>query len=85
MFIRIHITENAYWDGSSERLRKIYFFNLPSDCEITIYTLSGDIVKRIEHDQKSNGSNIRWFQNYASDGKQQMIRRRTRLGSAFGL
>jgi hypothetical protein len=27
---------NAYWDGSSERLRKIYFFNLPARCEITI-------------------------------------------------
>ncbi len=63
---------NAYWDGNSERLRKIYFYNLPSECEITIYTLAGDIVKRIEHHQYSNGSNVRWFQNYASGGKQQM-------------
>ena len=63
---------NAVWDGSSERLRKIYFFNLPAECEITIYTLSGDVVKRIEHDQQSNGSDIRWFENYASDGKQKM-------------
>lgn len=61
---------SAIWDGSSERLRKIYFFNLPGECEITIYTLAGDIVKRIEHDQLSNGSDIQWFQNYASDGKQ---------------
>ena len=63
---------NAIWDGNSERLRKIYFYNLPSECEITIYTLSGDIVKRIEHHKNSNGSDTRWFQNYASDGKQQM-------------
>jgi len=62
----------AYWDGSSERLRKLYFFNLPSDCEITIYTLAGDVVRRIEHNSESNGSDIRWFENYASDGKQQM-------------
>ena len=62
----------AYWDGSSERLRKLYFFNLPSDCEITIYTLAGDVVRRIEHNGESNGSDIRWFQNYASDDKQQM-------------
>lgn len=61
---------NAYWDGSSERLRKIYFYNLPGTCEITIYTLSGDVVKRINHDKNSNGSNLRWFQNYSSDGKQ---------------
>ena len=63
---------NAYWDGNSERLRKIYFYNLPSECEITIYTLAGDVVKTIEHHQDSNGSNVRWFQQYASDGKQQM-------------
>ncbi len=63
---------NAIWDGSTERLRKIYFYNLPSDCEITIYTLSGDIVKNIEHHQNSNGSSLKWFQTYASDGKQVM-------------
>ncbi len=63
---------NAVWDGNSERLRKIYFFNLPAECEITIYTLAGDVVKRITHNQSSNGSNLRWFQNYASDGKQVM-------------
>ena len=60
----------AYWDGSSERLRKIYFFNLPVVCEITIYTLAGDIVKKIQHTVESNGSNIRWFETFASDDKQ---------------
>ncbi len=63
---------NAVWDGTSERLRKIYFFNLPANCEITIYTLSGDVIKRMQHNQQSNGSDLRWFQNYASDGKQKM-------------
>ena len=62
---------NAVWDGSSERLRKIYFYNLPEECEIIIYTLAGDIVKTITHNASSNGSDTRWFQNYASDGKQQ--------------
>ncbi|MDP1993959.1 MAG: hypothetical protein Q8K40_01800, partial [Ignavibacteria bacterium] len=62
---------SALWDGSSERLRKIYFYNLPAECEITIYTLAGDVVKRIEHDQTSNGSELRWFEQYATDGKQQ--------------
>ena len=61
---------NSIWDGSSERLRKIYFFNLPSDCEITIYTLSGDIVKQIYHTSASNSSEVRWFETYAPDGKQ---------------
>ena len=62
---------NAVWDGSSERLRKLYFYNLPEECEIIIYTLAGDIVKTITHTSLSNGSDTRWFQNYASDGKQQ--------------
>ncbi len=61
---------NAIWDGSSERLRKVYFFNLPEECEIVIYTLSGDVIKKIEHSSSSNGSDLRWFENYASDGKQ---------------
>ncbi len=63
---------NAYWDGGSERLRKIYFYNLPESCEITIYTLSGDIVKKIYHEQYSNGSDIRWFETYSRDGTQVM-------------
>ncbi len=61
----------AYWDGQSERLRKIYFYNLPEECEITIYTLSGDIVKRIQHSGANNGSNVRWFETFA-DGTQKM-------------
>jgi hypothetical protein len=63
---------NAYWDGNSERLRKIYFNNLPAECEITIYTLAGDIIKRIDHNGSSNGSNLRWFQTYSRDGSQVM-------------
>ena len=62
---------SALWDGSSERLRKIYFYNLPVECEIIIYTLAGDIVKKMEHSSTQNGSDIRWFEQYAGDGKQQ--------------
>ena len=61
---------NAIWDGNTERLRKIYFYNLPSNCEITIYTLAGDVVKRIQHNSESNGSDLGWFQNYSSDDTQ---------------
>lgn len=60
----------AYWDGSKERERKLYFFNLPSNCEITIYTISGDIVDKFNHDSKNyNGSDIEWFKTFA-DGTQ---------------
>ncbi len=75
--IKIGVYPNPYygsaiWDGGYERLRKIYFFNLPEECDITIYTLSGDIVKRIYHNSESNGSDTRWFETFAPDGKQQM-------------
>ena len=62
---------SAIWDGNSERLRKIYFYNLPSDCEITIYTLAGDVVKRLKHSAADNGTNIRWFDQYATVSNQQ--------------
>jgi hypothetical protein len=62
----------AFWDGNSERLRKINFYNLPAECEITIYTLAGDVIARLDHDQNSNGSNLRWFETFSSDGSQKM-------------
>ena len=55
---------NAFWDGPSERLRKIYFYNLPQVCDITIYTLAGDIVTVLHHDQTYSGNDIKWFLQY---------------------
>lgn len=64
---------SAVWDGSGvkkEVLRKIYFYNLPSKCEISIWTLAGDLVDRFEHNSATyNGSDIEWFKTY-SDGTQ---------------
>ncbi|MGA3244830.1 MAG: hypothetical protein ABSE41_09445 [Bacteroidota bacterium] len=62
----------AYWDGGTERTRKLYFNNLPAHAEIRIYTLVGDLVDQIEHNGATyNASDIRWFQTY-SDGTQQL-------------
>jgi hypothetical protein len=56
---------NAVWDGSGERNRKIYFYNLPQRCEIRIYTLAGDIVADIQHDGAAyDGSDIAWFRQF---------------------
>ncbi len=58
---------NAYWDGNKERLRKIYFYNLPAHCEITVYTLAGDVVTVLEHDAATySGGGINWFQQFGS-------------------
>jgi hypothetical protein len=61
---------HALWDGGKERERKLYFFNLPEQSEITIYTIAGDKVDQFTHDASSyNGSDIQWFQSFA-DGTQ---------------
>lgn len=64
---------SAYWDGSgtrSEILRKIYFYNLPSKCEISIWTLAGDLVDRFTHDAATyTGTDIEWFRTFG-DGTQ---------------
>ncbi len=60
----------AVWDGPQERQRKIYFYNLPESCEITIYTLAGDVVAVLDHDKNYNGSDIRWFESYSREGNQ---------------
>ena len=63
---------HALWDGRQERERKLYFFNLPAQCEITIYTIAGDVVDRFIHDAGTyNGNDITWFQTY-SDGSQKL-------------
>ncbi len=64
---------SAVWDGSGNRkelLRKIYFYNLPSNCEISVWTIAGDLVDKFTHDAATyNGSDIEWFTTY-SDGTQ---------------
>ncbi len=62
---------NAYWDGSRERLRKIYFYNLPSRCEIRIYTLAGDVVAILDHDASTYaGEGIDWFKEFGDRSTQ---------------
>ena len=57
---------HAYWDGNGERYRKIYFYNLPVNATITIYTLAGDVVARLDHSSTNAGTDIRWFQEFSS-------------------
>lgn len=57
----------ASWEGSStfEEDRKIMFANLPSACEVRIYTVAGDLVDQFDHTQAYNGDDIRWFGTYS--------------------
>jgi hypothetical protein len=63
---------HAYWDGNTERDRKLYFTNLPQHAQVRIYTLAGDLITQFDHDAAGyNASNIQWFQKF-SDGTQQL-------------
>lgn len=59
---------NAAWDGATSTTRKIIFYHLPAQCEITIFTLGGDIVATIKHDGDTyNGNDIAWFDTYGGN------------------
>lgn len=47
--------ENRNRSRSTERTRAIRFANLPKVCKIRIYTISGDLVKEIDHNQPDGG------------------------------
>lgn len=58
---------NAAWDGSSEANRKLYFYNLPEDSEIRIYTVAGDIVAELRHEAGSYQGDIAWYDNFSDE------------------
>ncbi len=65
---------NAAWDGSTERTRKIWFYNLPERCEINVYTLAGDIVASLDHEGATyNGSDILWYDNFGGDEEKRVF------------
>ena len=60
---------NAAWDGGTSRTRKIYFYNLPAQCEIRVYTLAGEIVASFDHDAATYQGDTRWFDNFGGENR----------------
>jgi hypothetical protein len=57
----------AAWSGSGLRRQKIYFTNLPNECEITIFTVAGDVVARFQHNSQTySGGDNEWNRTYGS-------------------
>ncbi len=57
---------NALWDGTFERERKLYFYNLPKNAEIRIYTLAGDLVDEfVHHGEEYSGEDIKWYSQFS--------------------
>lgn len=60
----------AAWEGVSnfqEESRKMIFANLPARCKIRIFTVAGDFIDEIHHDQDYNGDDIRWFKTFGAE------------------
>lgn len=65
---------NAAWDGISSRTKKIFFYNLPNRCEITVYTSSGDVVALLNHDSGNySGSDIDWYENFGGEESERIM------------
>ena len=56
----VKVVPNPYMAGSiyneSEHMRRIRFTNLTSSCKISIYTLSGELVSLVEHNDENSGN-----------------------------
>ncbi|HMN48022.1 MAG TPA: hypothetical protein PKD67_02710 [Ignavibacteriaceae bacterium] len=54
----------ASWEPSTTEVgrgeRRIYFMHLPSECTISIYTISGKFVKKIEHSSSISDGQESW-------------------------
>jgi hypothetical protein len=64
---------SAAWDGNTSRTKKLYFYNLPSQCDIHIYTNSGDLIATLNHNSETyKGEGIGWSNNYGNIEKTTM-------------
>jgi hypothetical protein len=66
---------SAAWDGNTSRSRKIYFYNLPEEAEISVYTVGGDVVARLFHRAQSgfNGSTAGWYSVFGLNPDQSIL------------
>ncbi|MFB6307428.1 MAG: hypothetical protein ABEH43_10670, partial [Flavobacteriales bacterium] len=58
----------ASWEGESAFAedKKIIFANLPKQCEIRIFTMAGDLIDKIEHNENYSGEDIQWFETFSN-------------------
>ncbi|MBI1315248.1 hypothetical protein GC167_00080 [bacterium] len=66
----------ASWEGKSnfqEESRKLIFANLPARCRITVFSSSGDLIDRFEHNEAYYGSDIRWFGTFGSENPEENV------------
>lgn len=62
---------SAAWDGGGARTRKLNFYNLPSNAEIRVYSLAGEIVAEMDHDADTYRGDVRWYDNFSAENRRQ--------------
>lgn len=60
---------NAAWDGSTSFNRRLMFYNLPSQAQIRVYTLAGEVVATLDHDAATYTGDNRWFRDFSSSNR----------------
>ncbi len=63
----------AAWDGTAALDRKIWFYNLPRRCQIIIYTLAGDEVAVLNHQEDYKGEDTQWFSTFGGGISQRVF------------
>lgn len=66
----------ASWEGVSnfqEESRKLMFANLPERCVIRVFTVAGDLIDEIPHDQNYDGRDTRWFRTFSDENDENVF------------
>jgi hypothetical protein len=58
----------AEWEGRSilQENRKLNFANLPENCEVSIYSVAGDLIDRFTHNASYAGEDILWYTSFSN-------------------
>ena len=65
----------AAWEGSSTRPEdgKLYFANLPPQCEVRIFTTAGDLIDEFTHNALTYQGSESWFKTYSTFSQDQKV------------
>ncbi|HZG01156.1 MAG TPA: hypothetical protein VEY71_09140, partial [Chitinophagales bacterium] len=64
---------SAAWDGPKATDKKLYFYNLPARCRITVYTTGGDVVAELLHQGDYNAGAAGWFETFGGEAGQRVM------------
>ncbi|NLP10204.1 hypothetical protein GX408_07390 [bacterium] len=73
--LRVGVFPNPYrgqarWDGDRDRDQMLWFFNLPAEAEVRIYTLAGDLIDEFRHHGSSyRGEDVNLMQQKIGGSK----------------